>query len=195
MLPTFQQIEALHKRLAPTKAAFDLVFTHCIIVSEIADALLANGNNSDIDAELVRAGCLLHDIGVYALYENGVLDRGRYITHGTEGYKILKAEGFDEAICRIASHHTGVGLTREDIAAQNLPLPDEDLLAETKEERLVMYADKFHSKAPQFNTFESYTKTVSKFGAGKASQFASLANEFGIPALDDLSAKYGHPIV
>ncbi len=30
---------------------------------------------------------------------------------------------------------------------QNLPVPPADYLAETPEERLVMYADKFHSKS------------------------------------------------
>lgn len=31
--------------------------------------------------------------------------------------------------------------------SQNLPVPPADYLAETAEERLVMYADKFHSKS------------------------------------------------
>lgn len=42
--------------------------------------------------------------------------------------------------------HTGVGLTKEDVLVQGLPLPPADYVAITPEERLVMYADKFHSK-------------------------------------------------
>lgn len=195
MLPTFEEIRALHKRLAPTKEAFELVFTHSKIVSEIANALLLAKNVPGIDVKFVEVGCLLHDIGVYELYKDGVLNEKRYITHGIEGYGILKSEGFDEAICRIASHHTGVGLSREDIRSQNLPLPDEDLLAETVEERLVMYADKFHSKTPKFNSFESYSNQVNRFGADKVVAFHKLAEEFGIPSLENVSQKYNHPLI
>lgn len=63
----------------------------------------------------------------------------------TEGEAILKSEGFPEKLWRFASHHTGVGLTR-DVINQKLPLPEADYLVETDEELLVMYADKFHSK-------------------------------------------------
>ena len=47
----------------------------------------------------------------------------------------------------MASHHTGVGLTAEQILHRKLPLPAVDLLAETVEEELVMYADAFHTKS------------------------------------------------
>ena len=194
MLPTFEDIELLHRKYAPSEQAFELVFTHSKIVGEIATSLLIAKPQPNIDEKLVAVGCLLHDIGVYKLYEDGVLNESRYITHGLEGYQLLKAEGFDESVCRIASHHTGVGLSREDIEAQNLALPDTDLLAETQEERLVMYADKFHSKKPRFNSFDAYSKQVAAFGADKAERFNEFANEFGLPVLDELSVKYNHPI-
>jgi hypothetical protein len=38
-------------------------------------------------------------------------------------------------------HQAGVGLRREDVIRQGLPLPPADYLAETSEERLVMYVD------------------------------------------------------
>jgi len=194
-LPTFEEIEALHKKYAPTQDAFELVFTHSKIVSEVAVLLLAAKNYPELDVEFVKVGCLLHDIGVYKLYKDGVLDKSNYIMHGIEGYEVLKSEGFDEAICRIASHHTGVGLTKQEIKLRSLPLPHEDFLAETQEERLVMYADKFHSKTPRFNSFDSYLNYVVKLGEGNGAKFQELAEEFGIPSLEDLSKKYNHPII
>jgi uncharacterized protein len=196
MFPTKEDILALHKKYAPTEDAFNSVYTHCQIIAEIAADLLQKKPQA-IDAQLVEVGCLLHDIGVYQLYRpDGVKDRSAYISHGLLGYDILKAEGIDERICKIASHHTGVGLTKEDIIKSGLHLPHEDFLAETPEEELVMYADKFHSKkdSPQFNSFESYKKTVKEFGDEKEEQFVAMADKFGLPDLDVLSQKWQQPI-
>jgi uncharacterized protein len=70
----------------------------------------------------------------------------------------------------------------------------QDYEAETIEEELVMYADKFHSKAtpPNFNTFEHYKRTIAKFGQDKSDKFAELAEKLGVPDLEPLIAKYGH---
>ena len=195
MLPSFNEIESLHKKYAPSPEAFNLVFTHCKIVSEIAQSLLENKPQRNINSELARIGCLLHDIGVYALFTENGINEEKYITHGIEGYSILKREGYPEEICRFASHHTGTGLSANEIKSDELPLPHEDFFADTPEEQLVMYADKFHSKKPRFNTFESYANNLSRFGAEKVVRFNEFAETFGVPDLKDLSNKYDHPIV
>jgi uncharacterized protein len=196
-LPTFQQIEALHHKYASSDAGFDLVFTHCKIVSEIAAQCIAT-KEVTVDADLVRVGCLLHDIGVYTLLDKDGKERPdiHYITHGVRGEAILKDEGFPELIWRFASHHTGTGLTKQDIIQGNLPLPLKDYEAETKEEELIMYADKFHSKEipPCFNTYEYYKEAIAKFGPQKVEKFEQMAQEFGVPDLAPLIAKYGHEV-
>jgi uncharacterized protein len=195
MIPDYETIVALHHKYAPTEAAFTLVFTHCEIVERIAASLLQAKPQQGIDDELVRAGCLLHDIGVYSLYKDGELDRSRYITHGVEGERILTSENIDERVCRMASHHTGVGINMSDIVSQGLPLPHVDFNAESLEEEIVMYADKFHSKTPRFNTVESYAKLVANFGDGKSDAFMRLVDRFGEPNLQPIAQAYGHPII
>lgn len=194
-LPTIQEIEALHKKYAPTPEVFELVFIHCKIVNDLAQQLIAT-NNLNFDVELVKVGCLLHDIGVYPLFDETGKEREdlHYITHGVRGEEILKREGFPEIIWRFASHHTGVGITKHDITSQNLPLPEQDYEAETPEEELIMYADKFHSKTepPYFNPYEWYKKYVAKFGGGKVQKFEQMAEKFGVPDLVPLIEKYGH---
>lgn len=194
-LPTLDQIEALHKKYTPTEGVFELVFTHCKIVRDIA-VQLAEKSGANVGIELVKVGCLLHDIGVYPLFDkNGIeTDRGKYITHGIRGEEILQNEGFAMELCRFASHHTGAGITKKQIAENKLPLPANDYLAETTEEELVMYADKFHSKArtPVFNSHKFYTKYVARFGTEAASSFANLTEKFGKPELEPLMSKYGH---
>ncbi|MFI8090167.1 HD domain-containing protein [Streptomyces sp. NPDC086080] len=185
-IPAPEEIRALHEKYAPTPEAFTLVHTHCEIVWSVAERLLSAPRLAHLDAELVRAGCLLHDIGVYRLYgDDGRLDHANYIRHGLLGHAILEAEGFPEPLRRFCSHHTGVGLTRDDIVGRGLPLPPADYLAVTEEERLVMYADKFHSKSrpSSFLTADEYAVYVRRFGEDKVTAFRALGTEFGEPDL------------
>ncbi|MFE1193081.1 HD domain-containing protein [Streptomyces olivaceoviridis] len=185
-IPGPDEIRALHEKYAPTAEAFALVHTHCEIVWSIARRLLSAPRLRHLDADLVRAGCLLHDIGVYRLYDaDGRLDHARYIRHGLLGHEILEQEGFPEPLRRFCSHHTGVGLTRHDVLSQGLPLPPADYLAVTEEERLVMYADKFHTKSrpSAFLTADEYAAHVRRFGEDKVTAFQALRAEFGEPEL------------
>ncbi|MFE7812095.1 HD domain-containing protein [Streptomyces sp. NPDC057433] len=185
-IPGPEEIRALHEKHAPTAEAFALVHTHCEIVWSIAGQLLSAPHLAHLDTDLVRAGCLLHDIGVYRLYgDDGRLDHKGYVRHGLLGQEILEEEGFPEALCRFCSHHTGVGITRHDIVRQGLPLPPADYTAATQEERLVMYADKFHSKSrpSAFLSPDAYAVHVRRFGEEKVTAFQALRAEFGDPDL------------
>lgn len=208
-IPADEDVRALHEKYAPAPAAFDLVYTHCLIVCGIAEELSARSANrpgsgpgggpeAGLDIGLFRAGSLLHDIGVYRLYdEAGRLDHANYIRHGLLGYEILRAEGLPEEVCRFAARHTGMGLTREDVLRQRLPLPPCDYVAETGEEALVMYADKFHSKTtpPVFLTASAYAASVRRFGAAKAAAFEAMRQRFGEPDLAPFSSTYGYRVL
>lgn len=197
-LPTYDEIVLLHQKYAPNAAAFDLVFTHCTIVWEIAQQLIAQSHPA-VNIDLVKVGCLLHDIGVYRLYlPDGQLDFKHYIQHGVLGYELLKEEGFSETICRIASCHTGTGLTKSEIAIEHLPLPPADYMAQTTEEQLVMYADKFHTKKDMklsFMTAETYAKHIRQFGEQKVARFRGFEQKFGLPNLAVLAEKYSSDII
>ncbi len=198
MIITDKQIEGIHQKYAKTDADFDLIYTHCRIVESIAMQLLDAKSIEGVDRDLVHVGSLLHDIGAYEVLEDGRFIRG--VRHGVIGERILKNEGFQEAIWRLASHHTGVGLTEQDVKDQSLPIPVADYTAKTKEERLIMYADKFHSKSnppvepPYFCDFEWFRDSVQKFGLDKAAKFDALAELFGKPDLVALSNQFGHVI-
>lgn len=195
-LPNIDEIYDLHQTYAPTNNVRESVWAHSQIVSQIALDLA--DKIPSLDAGLVQRGALLHDIGVYALFEEGTADMSQpYITHGVRGYELLKDEGFDESLCRFALLHTGVGITKEDVQRQSLPIPARDYVAETDEERLVMYADKFHSKKtpPTFNSAKWYRDyLMTNFGEQKVHTFDELVHEFGKPDLQPLKEQYGHTI-
>jgi len=195
VLPTFDEIRALHQKYAPTEALFDLIFTHCLAVRDIALQLI-DTSGAPVDRDLVEVGCLLHDIGAYEFFspDGGKFDKAAYIAHGVRGEEILRKEGYPEALCRFASHHTGVGLTKEHIIERDLPLPHLDYLAESPEEELVMYADKFHSKGSKltFNSVRYYTQFAAQFGIENVNAFHNFMDTFGTPDLEPLVEKYGH---
>lgn len=127
--------------------------------------------------QLVEAGSMLHDIGIFLTDAPGIHCHGtaHYILHGSLGAQLLRNEAeqlkeeqlqaeqlkeeqlqteqlkeelhFYEALARICERHTGTGLTRQTIIERGLPDPQQDLLPETIEEQIICYADKFYSKS------------------------------------------------
>jgi uncharacterized protein len=85
------------------------------------------------------------------------------------------------------------------VVSKELPIPEKDYRPTTAEERLVMYADKFHSKEKLsnlvFNSYEWYENFVTKkFGQHNAQKWHDLAQEFGKPNLEILAKKYNQEI-
>ncbi len=126
---------------------------HCIEVAklalEIAENAKKRGYNVDIDA--VRLGALLHDIG-------------RAKTHGIEHFvvsgEILRKEGLDEKIVKIAERHFSCGIKAEE--AKALGLPEKDFMPETLEEKIVTFADNliFDRKRASFKEFYEKLKEL-----------------------------------
>lgn len=187
---TAEDALALHAAYAPDAEQLERVGTHCRIVARIA-LDLARRHPAPVDRELVEVGALLHDIGVYQV------GTGPYIRHGVLGHALLEREGVPRPLLRFASCHTGVGITRQDVRDQQLPIPEADYLPETVEERLVTYADTFHSKGRRsaFQTADAYRRELAaRFGTAKAEVFDTMVEEFGLPDVDALAAEYGHPL-
>ena len=118
---------------------------------QVADKALeiASRCNLDISLNEVETAAMLHDIGIFLTNAPDIHCHGseHYICHGILGAELLRKEGFDEEIARVAERHTGAGLTIDDIDRQQLPLPRKDYLPETMLEKLICYADKFFSKS------------------------------------------------
>ncbi len=187
-LPNEKELLNLHKKYSNNNQFFEIVWKHCNIVKDIAlqiaDRLEAKGIK--VDRELLKIGALVHDIGAYLCFDKNQKLIKPYIQHGILGEQILRENDFPEELTRFSSHHTGVGITKQDIERQNLPLPKQDFIPETLEEEIVAYADKFHSKTnpPSFDQYEDIKKELSRYGEEKVKKFEGWKELFGLPNLD-----------
>lgn len=127
-----------------------------------------------LDMKFIEEAAMLHDIGIIRCNAPGIHCHGTepYICHGRIGAEMLRGEGLPRH-ARVCERHTGAGLTRDDIVSQQLPLPQQDFLPETMEEKLVCYADKFFSKnrPDEEKTLEQAVRSLSKFGNEGVSRF------------------------
>lgn len=155
-----------------------------------------------VDEYAAFAGGLLHDIGTYfVLAKDGSkaadgkleFDGPNYILHGLRGYNYLIDNGFSEDIAQFARNHTGVGLTSEQVVAQNLPLPSGDYVPRTVEQEIVMVADKYNSKSipPRFLTVDTYRRKAARFGEENAKRWMCLVNKYGRVSVCKLADFFG----
>lgn len=177
----------LHKKYAPSKEILNLVWSHSQIVERMVQNIIANHPELAIDKELARSGALVHDIGVYMVEACPCHRKGRegniepYIKHGVIGANMLRKEGLGEDLARIVERHIGTGIEKEQIIERNLPLPHKDFIPETLEEKLVGYADNFHSKKPKFNSYTEIKEDLSRYGQENVKRLEEARKLFGIP--------------
>lgn len=192
MVPDRQQIYRLHKKYAWSEALLQDVMSHCEAVADIA-MWCVRSKGLRVDEDRLIAACLLHDIGSYVFLSAKIEQRAMYPQHALFGATILQEEGVDEQICQAVRTHVLLGLTREEIKANNLVMPDKDFEPQTKEGRLLCYADRFSSKGAGliFNSYSYFLKQLKVSMPAQAVKFEAWAKEFGIPDVKLFAEKYG----
>ncbi len=159
----------------------DIYMRHCRSVADEA-LMLAHRCRLELDCAMVESAAMLHDIGICLTYAPSIGCDGAelYICHGVLGAELLRKEGADDVMARVAERHTGSGLTAAEIRLQNLPLPHRDFMPETVLERLICYADKFYSKGNDMKRkpLEKVRASLSRFGADSLARFDAMHHEF-----------------
>lgn len=167
------------------------LLAHSTQVREKALAIMKSAD-LPLDATLVAHGAMLHDIGIGECHAPGIFCTGdaHYIAHGLRGAQKLRQYGQMhninlEALARICERHTGSGLSAEDVRRQKLPIPEQDYLPETPEEKLVCLADKFFSKSGdmQEKTLRHIRRSMEKFGKESVERFDEMCNLFNLQDL------------
>lgn len=158
-----------------------ILLVHSRAVADKALAIADRHLELSLDRQFIEEAAMLHDIGIVRCNAPGIQCFGTepYICHGRIGAEMLRAEGFPRH-ARVCERHTGAGITRSQIIAQKLPLPQQDFLPETMEEKVICYADKFFSKShlDEEKTIEQAIASLSKFGEEGVTRFREWVKMF-----------------
>lgn len=172
----------IEKYYIPGSDAYNLVVTHSRQVADYAMKII-DRKHLDVDCDFVYGAAMLHDIGVFLTNAPGIYCFGEqpYLMHGLLGAELLRKEGPGyEPYARVCETHIGVGLTADEIIAQKLPLPAEDYLPKTLEEKLVCYSDNFFSKskiAPA-RSVETVKRQMAAYGNGSVDRLNEMIEIF-----------------
>lgn len=176
-------IEILEKYYNPKTLLYNIAVEHGLQVAEKAVSVADRLVHLKPDRNFIYESAMLHDIGIIFtdMPRIGSYGNHPYIVHGILGRVMLEKLGLLRH-AMVCERHIGVGLTKEDIVRQKLPLPIRDMVPVTLEEKIVCYADKFFSKthsSKKEKKQEEILKNLSRYGRDKSEKFLSWMNEFG----------------
>ena len=180
-----EPLEIINKYYQPGSQLHEILLIHSQLVTQKALWLAKKVAHLSPDVQFIREAAMLHDIGIIHTNAPGIACFGDapYIQHGIIGREILEKEGLPKHAL-VCERHTGVGISRTDIAAKNLPLPDRDLLPVSIEEQIICLADKFYSKTPaKLRNEKSLAKvrnSIAKHGESKLQTLNNWLIFFGV---------------
>ncbi len=179
-------LKILEKYCDPKSEAYSILVTHSRMVHQKAHEIALSLGDQNIDLDFIYEASMLHDIGVVLTNTPDLGCHGEfpYICHGYLGRKVLEKEGLPRHAL-VCERHTGVGLTKEEIVDQDLPIPHRDMMPESIEEKIICYADNFFSKKKDQLTdeksFVDVEKQLSRFGEDKVDLLRCWADKFSFP--------------
>lgn len=156
---------------------------HVTLVTARALKISKAMNLTDEQIQFIEEAAMLHDIGIIKVDDEdlGCAGELEYICHGTEGRNMLEAEGLPKHAL-VAERHTGVGIPKEDIINENLPIPHRDMLAFSIEEKIISWSDLFYSKNPdtlfQEKSIERAFESIAKYGENQQKTFRKWESMF-----------------
>ncbi|OQY18271.1 MAG: hypothetical protein B6I36_07290 [Desulfobacteraceae bacterium 4572_35.1] len=185
-------VKLLQEYYLPYTKAYQILSTHSLAVATKALAIAKRLQQRSeleyncVDIEFTYQAALLHDIGIFTTYapELGCFGTQPYLRHGISGYEILLSEGLPRH-ANVCKTHIGVGLKAKDIIEQQLPLPPQDFIPQSIEEKIITYADLFFSKSPgnleQEKSADSVRRSVVNYGIENGATFDQWHNIFAQP--------------
>ncbi len=166
-MDTLRIIEKYYKK---GSKVYTVYMNHVELVRKKALEIASNIKYLNPDIKFIEEASMLHDIGVvFTNYPKlGFEGKEPYIKHGVIGRELLEKEGLKKHAL-VCERHVGVGISKDDIIKENLPLPLRDMIPETLEEKIICIADKFYSKSQnnEEKTIEDIKREISRFGKDK----------------------------
>lgn len=176
-----EPLEIIEKYYSKNAKAYLILVNHSNAVAEKA---LKIAEKFNVDRKFIYEASMLHDIGIIFTNSPKFDCHGSYpyIAHGYLGRELLEKEGFPKhgLVCE---RHTGVGITKDEIIKNKLPLPIRDMIPLSLEEKIIAFADKFFSKesdgSVRKRTVDEIILDLSKYGTEKVETFKNWLMLFG----------------
>ena len=172
---------ALIDRYCQSEEQKHILLTHSVAVANKAIAIARMHPELHADEQFIEEAAMLHDIGIVHVNAPAIECYGTepYIRHGILGAEILRGEGL-ERHALVCERHTGTGLTLQQIVAQGLPLPHQDMQPVSMEEQIICFADKFFSKTrlETEKSVEQARRSLEKFGEDGLKKFDEWCQRF-----------------
>ncbi|MFQ5650176.1 MAG: HD domain-containing protein [bacterium] len=178
-------IQLIEKYYDCKSTVYQILLVHSEMVTQKALALAERVPRLEPDVEFIREAAMLHDIGIFLTRAPEIDCHGDqpYIMHGPLGRELLEREGLPRHAL-VCDRHTGVGISKEDILRQDLPLPRRDMLPVTLEEKIVCFADTFYGKNPQKlrkeRPIEKIEQRVTQYGGDNPKRLQHFLDLFGV---------------
>jgi len=161
--------ELIRKYIPYNSRTYPIYVIHVSLVTAKALQIARQKNLSRIQIQFIEEAGMLHDIGICRVHAPSLGCNGNrpYLWHGVAGRKILEKENLPRHAL-VAERHVGLGLTKQEIIQQRLPLPQRDMLPESIAEKIICWADLFFSKRRnrlwEEKSFAQVRTEVSKYG-------------------------------
>ena len=173
-------INLLEKYYPREGKTWPILLAHSRLVADKAVAIAEKlARHQAVDIAFVHEAALLHDIGICRTNapEIGCEGEHPYLAHGILGREILEHEGYPRHAL-VCERHIGVGLSHDDIIAQELPLPRRDMRPLSIEEKIITYTDLFFSKTKHPDHSERSIDHVRQRMARHGEEKVKLLNEW-----------------
>ncbi len=140
-------ISLIERYYAGSPELKDVLLVHSRQVMERSLYVASLHPDWEVDLTFIEEAAMLHDIGIIYCQAPKIYCVGphSYIEHGYLGAELLRQEGLPKHAL-VAERHTGSGITMEQVIREDLPIPVQDYLPVSLEEKIICYADKFYSK-------------------------------------------------
>lgn len=175
-----EPLEIIEKYYNPESLAYKILVNHSRAVAEKA---LKIAKAFDVDMTFIYEAAMLHDIGIFMTNAPKLDCHGEfpYIAHGYLGRQLLEKLGLPKHAL-VCERHTGVGITKEEIIKNRLPLPQRDMIPLSMEEKIIAFADKFFSKqsdgSVRIRTVDEIIEDLSRYGEEKVKIFKEWLSLF-----------------
>lgn len=174
-------LSIIEKYYTKDSELYNILLSHSIDVKDKALSIAHSHPELNANVAFIEEAAMLHDIGIFLTDAPSIKCFGteHYIKHGILGAEILRKEGFP-LHALVCERHTGAGLTKEEVAEQNLPLPHQDMMPISIEEQIICFADCFFSKTKlgQEKSVEKIIEKMNKHNARSAQQIESWSKIF-----------------